>query len=159
VGANLAVTIASSGWSTLLAWPNKTDLAEYFSVEAPPYVEVLVGERPVERLLVEPLDVHGLTLLPALARSGVGGVAVETTSTAETRLAELGSRFDAEIIVGAPVLMSAESIELCPLVDAVVIVFDPSNTTREQLTRTLELLNAVGTEVLGVVTYRAPNGW
>ncbi len=28
VGANLAVTIASSGWSTLLAWPNKTNLAE-----------------------------------------------------------------------------------------------------------------------------------
>jgi polysaccharide biosynthesis transport protein len=159
VGANLAVTIASSGWSTLLAWPNKTDLAEIFSVEAPPYVEVLVGERPVERLLVEPLDVHGLTLLPALARSGPGGVAVETTSTAETRLAELGSRFDAEIIVGAPVLSSAESIELCPLVDAVVIVFDPSNTTREQLSRTLELLSAVGTQVLGVVTYRVPNGW
>jgi polysaccharide biosynthesis transport protein len=159
VGANLAVTIASSGWSTLLAWPNKTDLAEYFSIEAPPYVEVLVGERPVERLLVEPLDVHGLTLLPALARSGPGGVAVETTSTAETRLAELGSRFDAEIIVGAPVLMSAESIELCPLVDAVIIVFDPSNTTREQLSRTLELLSAVGTEVLGVVTYRAPSNW
>ena len=124
----------------MLAWPNKTDLAAIFAVEAPPYVEVLVGERPVERLLVEPLDVHGLTLLPALARSGPGGVAVETTSTAETRLAELGSRFDAEIIVGAPVLSSAESIELCPVVDAVVIVFDPSNTTREQLSRTLELL-------------------
>jgi succinoglycan biosynthesis transport protein ExoP len=159
VGANLAVTIASSGWSTLLAWPNQTDVAEYFSVEAPPYVEVLVGERPIERMLVEPQDVHGLTLLPALARSGPGGLAVETSTTAETRLAELGSRFDAEIIVGAPVLASAESLELCPLVDAMIVVFDPTNTTREQLTRTLELLSAVGTEVLGVVTHGVPNGW
>jgi capsular polysaccharide biosynthesis protein/Mrp family chromosome partitioning ATPase len=159
VGANLAVTIASSGWSTLLAWPNQSHLADYFAVDAPPNVEVLVGERPIERLLVEPLDVHGLTLLPALARSGPSGVAVETTATAETRLAELGSRFDAEIIVGAPVLVSAESIELCPLVDGVIVVFDPTNTTREQLVRTLELLAAVGTEVLGVVTYRAPSGW
>jgi Mrp family chromosome partitioning ATPase len=134
-------------------------VAEYFSVEAPPYVEVLVGERPIERMLVEPQDVHGLTLLPALARSGPGGLAVETSTTAETRLAELGSRFDAEIIVGAPVLASAESLELCPLVDAMIVVFDPTTTTREQLTRTLELLSAVGTEVLGVVTHGVPNGW
>lgn len=159
VGANLAATIASSGWSTLLAWPNKTDVATYFSVETPPNVEVLLGERPIERLLVEQHDVNGLTLLPALARSGPGGVAVEMTTTAETRLAELGSRFDAEIIVGAPVLASAESIELCPLVDGVIVVFDPTNTTREQLGRTLELLAAVGTKVLGIVTYRAPAGW
>lgn len=159
VGANLAVTIASSGWSTLLAWPNKTDLARYFSVEAPPNVEVLVGERPIERMLVEPLDVHGLTLMPALARSGPGGVAVETATTAETRLAELGSRFDAEIIVGAPVVASAESIELCPLVDGVIVVFDPASTTRESLGRTMDLLAAVGTHVLGIVTYRVPTGW
>lgn len=159
VGANLAVTIASSGWSTLLAWPNKTDVADYFSVEAQPNVEVLVGERPIERMLVEPRDVHGLTLMPALARTGPGGVAIETTTTAESRLAALGSRFDAEIIVGAPVLSSAESIELCPLVDAVVVVFDPANTTREQLVRTLELLSAIGAQVLGIVTFRASSGW
>jgi succinoglycan biosynthesis transport protein ExoP len=159
VGANLAVTIASSGWSTLLAWPNKTNLAEYFAVESAPNVEVLVGERPIERMLVEPLDVHGLTLMPALARSGPGALAVETTNTAETRLAELGSRFDTEIIVGAPVLASAESLELCPLVDSVIVVFDPANSTREQLVRTLELFSAVGTEVLGIVTYRIPTGW
>jgi capsular polysaccharide biosynthesis protein len=158
VGANLAVTIASSGWSTLLAWPNKTDLAAYFSVEAPPNVEVLVGERPIERLLVEPRDVSGLTLLPSLAHQGGAGVAVET-ATAETRLAELDTRFDVEIIVGAPVLSSAESIELCPLVDAVIVVFEPSTTTREQLVRTLELLGAVGSDVLGVVAHRVPTGW
>ena len=29
-------SIASSGWSTLLAWPNKTNLAEYFAVESAP---------------------------------------------------------------------------------------------------------------------------
>ena len=110
-----------------------------------PNVEVLVGERPIERMLVEPLDVHGLTLMPALARSGPGGVAIETTTTAETRLAELGSRFDAEIIVGAPVLTSAESIELCPLVDA------RDRRVRSRRTPpgssssgTLELLSAVG---------------
>jgi capsular polysaccharide biosynthesis protein len=158
VGANLAVTIASSGWGTLLAWPNKTDLAAYFSVEAPPNVEVLVGERPIERLLVEPRDVSGLTLLPTLAHQGAAGLAVET-ATAETRLAELDTRFDVEIIVGAPVLSSAESIELCPLVDAVIVVFEPSTTTREQLIRTLELLGAVGSDVLGVVAYRVPTGW
>jgi capsular polysaccharide biosynthesis protein/Mrp family chromosome partitioning ATPase len=158
VGANLAVTIASSGWTTLLAWPNKTDLAAYFSVEAPPNVEVLVGERPVERLLVEPRDVHGLTLLPTLSHHTAGGLAVQTT-TAETRLAELDTRFDVEIIVGAPVLTSAESIELCPLVDAVIVVFEPSTTTREQLVRTLELLGSVGSDVLGVVAYRIPAGW
>ena len=158
VGANLAVTIASSGWTTLLAWPNKTDLAAYFSVEAPPNVEVLVGERPVERLLVEPRDVHGLTLLPTLSHQVTGGLAVETT-TAEMRLAELDTRFDVEIIVGAPVLTSAESIELCPLVDAVIVVFEPSTTTRDQLVRTLELLGSVGSDVLGVVAYRIPAGW
>jgi capsular polysaccharide biosynthesis protein len=158
VGANLAVTIASSGWTTLLAWPNKTDLAAYFSVEAPPNVEVLVGERPVERLLVEPRDVHGLTLLPTLSHQGAGGVAVET-AVAETRLAELDTRFDVEIIVGAPVLSSAESIELCPLVDAVIVVFEPATTTREQLVRTLEVLGAVGSDVLGVIAYRVPTGW
>jgi succinoglycan biosynthesis transport protein ExoP len=159
VGANLAVTVASSGWQTLLAWPNKTDVAEYFSVEAQRNVEVLVGERPIERLLVEPLDVHGLTLMPALARTGPGGVALETTTTAESRLAELGSRFDTEIIVGAPVLASAESIELCPLVDAVLVVFDPSTTTREELVRTLELLDAIGAKLAGIVTFRASAGW
>jgi hypothetical protein len=120
---------------------------------------VLVGERPIERMLLEPRDVHGLTLMPALARTGPGGVAIETSTTAETRLAELGSRFDAELIVGAPVLASAESIELCPLVDAVLVVFDPGSTTREQLVRTLELLTAIGADVVGIVTYRASSGW
>lgn len=159
VGANLAVTIASSGWSTLLAWPNKTDLAAYFSVESPPNVEVVVGERPIERLLLEPRDVNGLTLLPSLAHESYGGAVAVETATAETRLAELDTRFDVEMIVGAPVLSSAESIELCPLVDAVIVVCEPGSTTREQLVRTLELLGAVGSDVLGVVAYRVPNGW
>jgi hypothetical protein len=57
------------------------------------------------------------------------------------------------------VLSSAESIELCPLVDAVIVVFEPATTTREQQIRTLEQLGAVGSDVLGVVAYRVPTGW
>ena len=101
---------------------------------------------------------HGLTLLPTLSHQVTGGLAVETT-TAEMRLAELDTRFDVEIIVGAPVLTSAESIELCPLVDAVIVVFEPSTTTRDQLVRTRELLGSVGSDVLGVDAYRIPAGW
>ena len=159
VGANLAVTIASSGWSTLLAWPNKTDLAEYFSVEAPPNVEVLVGERPIERLLVEPRDVHGLTLLPRSRphgprwRRGRDDApprrASPSSAPASTPRSSSARRCST----------SAESIELCPLVDAVIVVFDPSNTTREQLVRTLELLSVGRHRRAGRRHVPRPNGW
>ena len=155
VAANLAVTLADAGWSTLLAWAGHSNLVSLFDVEAVPNMEVIVGERPIERELLRLRDVDRLTLLPALGAQGSGRTAV-ATRTAEARLEQLERRFDAEILVGAPLLRSAESLELCPLVDRTLLVFDPRASTGAELEQALELLAGVGSQVLGVVPYHAP---
>jgi capsular polysaccharide biosynthesis protein len=155
VAANLAVTTTDSGWAALLAWAEATDYVTQFSVEPLPKVEVVVGESPVERMLISPPAVRGLTLLPSLAAHAEGRAAVETR-VAEARLDALDERFDVEIVVGAPLLSSTASIELCPLVDSTVIVFDPAVSDRHDLERAMELLAGVGSQVAGIVCFRAP---
>lgn len=155
VAANLAVTTTDSGWAALLAWAETTDYVTQFAVDPLPKVEVVVGESPVERMLISPPGVRGLTLLPSLAAHAEGRAAVETR-VAEARLDALDERFDVEIVVGAPLLSSTASLELCPLVDTTVIVFDPAVSDRRDLERAIELLAGVGSQVAGVVCFRAP---
>ncbi len=156
VGANLAVTIAHAGWRALLAWPDRGTLAPYFHADLPPHVEVFAGDLPIEKLLVQADGLNGLTLLPSLTHHADADIG--TDEVAE-RLAELATMFDVEILVGAPVLSSAQSIELCPLVDGAILVFDPNLCDREQLERAIDALASVGTGVLGVVAFRVPAGW
>jgi uncharacterized protein involved in exopolysaccharide biosynthesis/Mrp family chromosome partitioning ATPase len=158
VASNLAITIAHAGWRALLAWPDRGTLTPYFQADPPPPVEVFAGELPIEKLLVQAEGLNGLTLLPSLSHQADPGGGTDANEVAD-RLAELATMFDVEILVGAPVLSSAQSLELSPLVDGAIVVFDPNVCDRAQLERAVDALSSVGTEVLGVVAFPVPAGW
>jgi hypothetical protein len=65
---------------------------------------------------------------------------------------------DVQLVVGEPVLSSAEAVEVAPMVDGVIVAFDVRRTERAELVRTLETLGTSG-KLLGVVGTSVPTRW
>ena len=154
VASNLAVTVSRSGWNVLLAWmtyPVDSSLLEDAEGDEP-----APDDAPLEKRIVVAENFEGLSLLPSL--SGVDQ-ATSTTDELSESFAELEGQFDIEIVVSAPVLRSPEAFELCPVVDATILVFDVTLTTRAELERCIEALSSTGTPIAGVVAVAVPPGW
>jgi Mrp family chromosome partitioning ATPase len=66
----------------------------------------------------------------------------------------LKSIADRVIMIGAPILTHVDSMDLCPLVDGVVIAVTPGKTHRLDAKRAREVLDRVRAPLLGVVLTR-----
>jgi Mrp family chromosome partitioning ATPase len=69
-------------------------------------------------------------------------------------LLRLKNSADRVILIGAPILTHVDSMALCPLVDGVVLTVTPGKTHRLDARRAREILDRVGTPLLGVVLTR-----
>jgi succinoglycan biosynthesis transport protein ExoP len=154
VAAGLALTIAATGWSVVLTWLDRTSLPGWVGAEADVLARSLDPDVELAQRLVEPKEHPGLALLPALGR-GDGAGAVEV---AESHLAMMDDFVEVQLIVGEPVLASAEAVEVAPMVDGVIVAFDVRRTDRAELARALETLGTSG-KLLGVVGTSVPARW
>jgi hypothetical protein len=154
VAAGLALTIASTGWSVVLTWLDRTSLPDWVDADSEVVVRSLDAHRDLAQRLVEPTEHPGLALLPALGR----GEGTDPVEIAESHLALMDDFVEVQLIVGEPVLASAEAVELAPMVDGVIVAFDVRRTERAELARALETLGTSG-KLLGVVGTSVPARW
>jgi capsular exopolysaccharide synthesis family protein len=112
--------------------------------------DVLEQVVPLEQALIKVADVPGLTLLPPRA-AGDKVVDIANSPAMQGTIAALRQRFRFVVVDCPPIISYPEGRVLSKFVDSVILVGRCGTTTREGLTRSVEILADVQAPVLGVV--------
>jgi capsular exopolysaccharide synthesis family protein len=172
VTANLAVSIARSGASTLTieADLRRPRLGEALGLQAstPGLTSVLVGnarlQDAVQRLPLFPTangDDEGAAQLSFLPSGPLPPNPSELLSSVQMRtlLAEVSKQFDYVIIDSPPLLLVADALELTRVVDGTVLVVRRNRATKEDAREVRSLRDRLDIHLVGtVVTDAAPVG-
>ncbi len=157
MAANFAVSIAAEFDQTVLlidANLRTPSLHRYFGLPAEPGLsDYLVRRAPLDTILVNP-GIERLVIMPAgSAQPNSAELLGSTEMTA--LMADVKSRYADRIVVVdlPPVLRSADALAFAPLVDAMVMVVEDNRSSRDDITRTHQLL--AGTNLIGVVLNKA----
>lgn len=152
VACNLAISWAQSGASVCLVEADlrRPSVARFLGIDGSVGLsDVLVGERPLEEVLV-PWNHDMLTVLPA--GSLPPDPAALLGSTPMANLVEtLHQRFDVVVYDTPPMLSVTDAVVLGRHVDGVVLVIRSGSTRRDQVTRCLETLRRARLALLGSV--------
>jgi capsular exopolysaccharide synthesis family protein len=154
---------------SLAAEPNQTVLLVDLDLHRPSVARILGLEQlghaggiesclrdrtDVARVLRRPQGIERLAVLPA---GVVGSGSSELLAADATRslMAELRARYEDRLILVdlPPVLLTDDVLTLMPMLDAVLLVVTERQTRREDLARTMELLQ--GVPLLGTVLNQA----
>jgi protein-tyrosine kinase len=123
--------------------------------------DALTGKAPLEDCLYHPEGFNRLVVLPA--RAGLGNSSEILAGPRSRELvAELRSRYPERVIIYdlPPVLTADDALSFAPLVECGLVVAAEGRTRRNDLVRTIELLNK--TPLVGTVLNRAadaPSGY
>jgi len=146
--ANVAAVVAASGRSTVLVDADsvEAEATSLLGLESPPgLAEVMHGSHRIRDVLVD----HGrnLRVMP------VGRVPLEVLDAAAMAavVGDLQEVGEVVVVVGPPVLGSAEALVHARVTDGAVVVVRRDQTKREALSHAIESLTLVGATVLGVV--------
>lgn len=112
--------------------------------------DVLEQVVPLEQALIKVPNVPGLTVLPPRAANGKI-VEIANSPTMEGTIAALRQRFRFVVVDCPPIISYPEGRVLSKWADSVILVGRCGKTTREALTRSVEILADVHAPVLGVV--------
>jgi Mrp family chromosome partitioning ATPase len=156
LAANLAILAAQEGERVILvdADPHEPSVESLFTISTRPGFSTLIRHEgaDVESALQE-LDLPGaasLRLVGAGDEGGVPGGLGRARALGEV-LTRLKNGADRLILIGTPVLTHVDSMDLCPLVDGVVVTMTPGKTHREDAARARQVLDRVHAPLLGVV--------
>jgi non-specific protein-tyrosine kinase len=166
VAANLAVVLAQSGEETLLLdadlrRPSQQDI--FRLREKRGFSDLLVGYykhadhvENTEALLDTVIQLTDVGLLSVMASGPVLSDAFELldSEVMEQVLLDLSERFDRIIIDSPPVLVASDSISLATKVGAVMIIADSRRIRRKQLVESVEQLQSVNANLIGVALNR-----
>lgn len=153
--ANLALTLAQSGSTVCLIEGDlrRPRLLEYLGLEGVAGITDVLIERATLDDVLQPYGEHGLDILGCgaippnpselLASSGMSSV-----------LGELATRYDYVLIDTPPVLPVTDAVILSTKVDGIMVLVGTTIVSKEQLSATLQALNAVENKVLGLVLNR-----
>jgi capsular exopolysaccharide synthesis family protein len=127
--------------SRLDVGPGELGLADL--LEGTAAIESVLLDTGVENLSV--IDAHGASDAGELLRSDrLGGV-----------LSDLYPIFDLVLIDSPPALSTSDSRLVSSQADAVVVVYDPAQSRREELQRTIDLLRSARANLIGLVANRS----
>jgi polysaccharide biosynthesis transport protein len=112
--------------------------------------DVLAQLVPLEQALIKVPDVPGLTVLPPRAANDKI-VEIANSATMEGTIAALRQKFRFVVVDCPPIISYPEGRVLSKWADTVILVGRCGTTTREALTRSVEILADVQAPVLGVV--------
>ncbi len=150
---NLAISISRKIDTTVLlvdANLRNPEVDFYFGLDMNVgLIDYILNDMPIEKLLVHP-RINRLTLLPA-------GKAVEKGSELLTSpkmldlVKELKYRYTSRIVIFdlPSVLDSADTLAISPHLDSILLVLKSGSTKREEIVRTLQLLEKV--PIIGTV--------
>jgi receptor protein-tyrosine kinase len=105
---------------------------------------------PLEQALIKVPDVPGLTVLPPRA-ADEKVVEIANSPAMEGTISALRQKFRFVVVDCPPIISYPEGRVLSKLVDSVILVGRCGTTTREALTRSVEILADVQAPVLGIV--------
>lgn len=155
--ANLALVLAAAGRRVLVveADLHRPTVAETFQVErAVGLTDVLIGRvafDDVVQFWSDNLDVLPCGHLPPNPSELVGGEAMARL------LDDLRGTYDTVLIDTPPLLPLTDAAVIAAHADGVVLVVRYGKTARQQLTRSIRSLRAVGARILGSVVTMVPN--
>ncbi|HSP60066.1 MAG TPA: polysaccharide biosynthesis tyrosine autokinase [Ornithinimicrobium sp.] len=155
--ANLALAIAEGGARVCVVEADlrRPRMAQYLGlISDAGLTNLLIGEAGYEDVL-QPFGDGDVTVLgsgpiPPNPSELLGSPAMRQV------VADLAQQFDYVIYDAPPVLPVTDAAVLAKQVGAVVVVVGAGVVRKEQLRRTLELLDTVGADVLGMVLNRLP---
>ncbi|MEZ5246660.1 MAG: AAA family ATPase [Acidimicrobiales bacterium] len=121
-------------------------------------VDLLDGGAAIEHVAraseidnVHIIDAHGIVDTHGPAGSGE----LLRSDRFAAILAELYSRYDLILIDSPPTLSTSDSRLIASQADAVVVVYDPAVSRREELQRTIDLLRSARANLIGLVANRS----
>jgi capsular exopolysaccharide synthesis family protein len=153
VAINLALALAQRGRTVLVdADLRRPGVALAFGLtESKGLSEVLSGAIRLDRVLVPSLISPNLSVLPAGSAS-IPAAQLAASEAMGTVINLLREQFDHIVVDSPPILAFSDGRALSPLVDGVILVGRSGSTTRQALTRSMELLADVhSAPVLDVV--------
>jgi Mrp family chromosome partitioning ATPase len=155
---NLAISMASDRLHTVLlvdfdlkspTLASRLGLAPEFGVD-----DALTGGAPLEDCLYHPEGFDRFVLLPA--RAGMGNSSeILAGPRGRELVAELRTRYPERIVIFdlPPVLNADDALSFAPLIECGLVVAAEGRTRRNDLVRTIELLNKI--PLVGTVLNRA----
>ncbi len=158
LAANFAILAAQEGERVVLvdADPHTPSLDALFKLTAATGFSSVIRQegadlagalQEVDLGSTQPLD---LRVLRAGDAGGVPGGVGRARGLHELIL-RLKNDADRLILVGAPILTHIDSMDLCPLVDGVIVTVSPGKTHREDAGKARQILDRVHAPLLGVV--------
>jgi len=153
LAANLAILAAEEGERTLLvdADLHTPSLAGLFELEDGAGFAGLVRQEGANlSATTRESDVPNLSLLGGGDKLGIPGGIGRSPGLREVMM-RLKNSADRLVLVSSPLLTQIDSLDLCPLVDGVLVAVHPGRTHREDAGRAKELLARVQAPLLGVV--------
>lgn len=114
--------------------------------------DLLAGRSSAEQV-IQPTDIPNLHIIDAQGPSGSGELLRSDRLGAV--LGELYANYDLILIDSPPTLSTSDSRLVASQADAVVVVYDPSESRREELQRTIDLLRSARANLIGLVANRS----
>ena len=116
--------------------------------------DYLTDDQPISELLVKPSRVEHLVLLPG-GRPLINSAEMLNSPKMAQLVEDMKSRYPSRIIIFdlPPVLTSADALAFSPYVDAALLVVEDGSTQKQEIERTIELLD--GTNIVGTVLNKA----
>ena len=150
--ANLALVLADAGKRVILVSADlrKPRINQFFGLTNEVGVtSVLAGEVKPWDALQSP-EVENLRVLEAGPVPNMPAELLASEAMGEL-VADLREVADFLILDTAPILLVADALALCPLVDGVLMVADAESTSRSAVTNAREQLDQVGAPLFGAV--------
>ncbi len=125
-------------------------------------LEVPVGELGIADLLegtasvesvVKATEVENLHIIDSHNASGAGEL-LRSDRLGDV-LSDLYASYDLILIDSPPTLSTSDSRLVASQADAVIVVYDPSQSRREELQRTIEMLRGARANLVGLVANRS----
>lgn len=113
----------------------------------------LLEGRVTAAQVIQPTEIANLHIIDAQGASGAGELLRSDRLGAV--LGELYSNYDLILIDSPPTLSTSDSRLVASQADAVVVVYDPSESRREELQRTIDLLRSARANLIGLVANRS----
>ena len=107
----------------------------------------------MEQAIGTPTDIANLHIIDAQGTSGAGELL--RSDRLGGVLGELYGSYDLILIDSPPTLSTSDSRLVASQADAVVVVYDPSESRREELQRTIDLLRSARANLIGLVANRS----
>lgn len=149
---NTGISLALQGATVLIidADLRKPSIGKSGAVKCAPGLSNALSETTEMEPLIRDLGIKGLSILPC-GPNPPNPSELLGSEKMRSVLADLSVRYDHILIDTAPILYVTDAVVLSTMSDGVVLVVHSGKSGRDEVSRSIDMLNGVGAKILGVV--------